>query len=78
MLDQPDLFAGGAGADGGDPVLHRGEGCGVFGQAVVDAPFGAAFREAASSGLVVEVIEPVSFIRYMPPPAYHGAVVAEW
>jgi hypothetical protein len=27
---------------------------------------------------VIEVIEPVSFIRYMPPPAYHGAVVAEW
>ena len=66
VLHQPDQFGRGAGADGGDAVLHAGHGIGVGGQALGDAPFRGRRR----------AIEAPSFIRYIPAPA--RAVVAEW
>ena len=68
MLDQPHQLAGGAGPDGGDPRLHLRQRGRIFRQAIVDPPLRRR----------TEVIEPPSFIRYTPAPAYHGAVVAEW
>ena len=60
MLDQPDQFAGRPGADGGDARLHFGQRGGVFGQAVVDPPLRGIEQRC------MEVIEPMSFIRYIP------------
>ena len=45
VLDQPDQFGRGAGADGGDAVLHSGEGVGVGREAVGDAPFAGRRRQ---------------------------------